>query len=271
MLLPYALRADQSQPPSLNQILQRLEVNLNRYDTHIPGFFADEHIVSQVAPGTRDQNTLTDSTFRLKRTIHPDHTATLDESRDVKSVNGRPASSQDLAGPTVVSGAFEGALAVVSFSQSTCTRYTLDHNKRKDPTAPYIIRFASVLTSHDSPACLLDEKSKGRVFIDPIAMQITHLELTTPHHTIIPGDASSSAITGPRTLVVDYAPILFNSETFWLPSTIMSHSTTGAGTYHRTDWTFKATYRNFHKLEVTSRILPSIPAENPPSTNPETR
>jgi hypothetical protein len=263
MLLTSALNATPPQPPTMDQILQQLEANLNRYDTHIPSFFSDEHIVSQVTPGTRDQNTVTDSVFRLKRAVHPDHTSTLDESREVKTVNGHPAQSQELAGPDILSGAFEGGLAVVSLSQSACTNYTLDRSKRKDPTTPYIIHFASVLTSHDSTTCLLDEKSKGRVFLDPVTMQITRMELTTPHHTIIPGDAWSSPITGPRILAVDYVPVVLGGETFWMPSTITSRSTTAAGTFHQIAWYFKATYRNFHKLEVTSRILPAAETHTP--------
>jgi hypothetical protein len=42
-----------------------------------------------------------------------------------------------------------------------------------------------------------------------------------------------------------------------MPATITSRTTSGRGTYHSTVWTFKATYSNFHKLEVTSRILPA--------------
>jgi hypothetical protein len=45
-------------------------------------------------------------------------------------------------------------------------------------------------------------------------------------------------------------------ETFWLPSTITMRSVSGSGTFHTITWTFKATYRNYRRMEVTSHIVP---------------
>jgi hypothetical protein len=42
-----------------------------------------------------------------------------------------------------------------------------------------------------------------------------------------------------------------------MPSTIVLQVTSGSGTFHMIVWSFRATYRNYHKLEVKSRILPS--------------
>jgi hypothetical protein len=41
-----------------------------------------------------------------------------------------------------------------------------------------------------------------------------------------------------------------------MPSAITMRATSGLGTFHPIVWSFQATYRNYHKLEVTSRILP---------------
>jgi hypothetical protein len=255
-----ALHPALAQPPhlpTLDEILQRLEMNLNRYDTGVPSFFCDEQVVSQVIPGLRNQNTVTDSVFRLKRVLNPDRTTTLDESREIKTVNDQPATSHDLDGPSILNGAFEGGLAVVSLDQRACMNYTLQRINRNRPTAPYIVRFASVLTPENSANCLLQEDGKGRVFIDPATMQITRMELTTPHHTIAPGGPYTSPIVGERVLTVDYAPVVLGGETFWMPATITSRDTSGSGTFHAIVWSFRATYRNYHKLEVTSRIVPS--------------
>jgi hypothetical protein len=48
-----------------------------------------------------------------------------------------------------------------------------------------------------------------------------------------------------------------------MPSTIALRATSGKGTYHESVWSFQATYSNYHKLEVTSRILP------PDGTSPQ--
>jgi len=258
--LSSTLCAQRAKTPTLDEILKRLEANLNRYDTGLPSLFCDEHVLSQVQPGQRSQNT--DSVFRLKRTPGPDHTTTLVESREIKEVDGKPATSQDMDGPTLLSGVFEGALAVVSPDQTACINYTLQRINQNRPAEPYIVRFATVLTPQNSARCLLQENSKGRAFIDPTSMQVTHLELTTSHHTIIPGDLYRSPVVGERVLTVDYAPILLGGETFWMPSTITSRATSGSGTFHTIVWSFRSTYRNYRKLEVTSRILPNseVPA-----------
>ena len=44
------------------------------------------------------QNTVTDSVFRLKRAIGPDHAPILNESREVKTVNGQPAKAKTSRG-----------------------------------------------------------------------------------------------------------------------------------------------------------------------------
>jgi hypothetical protein len=256
-----ALCAQRAKTPTLNEILARLEANLNRYDAGLPSLFCDEHVISsQVAPGTRDQNTVTDSVFRLKRTPKPDHTTTLVESREIKSVDGKPATSQHMDGPTLLNGAFEGGLAVVSLNQTSCMNYDLQRIDRNRPTGPYTVRFATVLTRHNTADCLLQENSKGSVLIDPVSMQITHLEINTPRHTIIPDGSYTSRVVGKRTLTVDYAPVVLDGETFSMPSAITQSAISGDGTFHKIVWSFEATYRNYHKLEVTSRILPSSEA-----------
>ncbi|HEV2710673.1 MAG TPA: hypothetical protein VGU67_10700 [Edaphobacter sp.] len=244
--------------PTLEEIQQQLEVNLNHFDTGVPSFFCDEHVISEIQHRPRKEDTITDSVFRLKRTPNPDHTTTLVESREIKTVDGKPTASQNIDGPTMLRGWFEGGLAIVSPSQTACINYTLQRINKKHPTEPYVVRFATVLTPQNSAACLLREDSKGRVFIDPVSMQITHMELTTPRHTIIPGDRYRPPIVGKRVLTLDYAPALLGGETFWMPSTISLRAISGSGTFHPTIWSFQAIYRNYHKLEVKSRILPGL-------------
>ena len=81
--------AQQAQTPTLDAILQRLESNLLHYDNAVPSLFCDEHVVSRVEPGLRNQDTVTDSVFRLKRVPNANHTTTLEESREVRSEERR--------------------------------------------------------------------------------------------------------------------------------------------------------------------------------------
>jgi hypothetical protein len=242
---------------SLDQILERLQANLNRYDSSVPSLFCDEHVSSsQVAPHQPDESTITDSIFRLKRTAGPGGKTMLAESREIRSVNGKPATSQDVDGPAMLHGAFEGGLAVVSLDQRACMRYQLEPTRRRHPNEPYIVRFTSTRDLPATATCLLQEKSKGRVLIDPASMQITHLEIDTPRHTISEGDSFASRMVGRRVVTVEYDPVELGGETFWMPSSITMRVTSGG--FHMIVWSYEATYRNYHKLEVTSRILPGL-------------
>lgn len=254
----FALNAQRANAPTLDEILGRMEANLNHYDGELPSLFCDEHTVSKMEPGSGLGDTATDSVFRVKRTVGPEHTSSLVESREIKSVNGKAAKTQDMEGPSLLNGVFEGGLAVVSVNQKVCMKYTLQRLKGNEP---YVVRFVTALTPENSAACLLQEKSSGRVLIDPASMQIKRLELTTPHHVIVHGSLYSAPVVGKRTLSVDYAPVVLGGETFWLPSEISQKSVGDANTFHATVWTYKASYRNCHRTEVTSRILPGAPTQ----------
>jgi hypothetical protein len=242
----------QQKAPTLGEILQRLEVNLNHYDADVPSVFCDEHVVSsRVVPHERDLYTTTDSVFRLKRVPQGEDTTTLQESREVKTVDGRPAGSQIVEAPALLTGIFEGGLAVVSVGQTSCMNYKLERGKE---AGEIVVRFATLLTPSNTSDCLLQEKSKGRVVIDAASMQVKHLEIETPKHVIDAGDGDTEAEVARRELTVEYAPVLLGTETFWMPSAIGMRAVSGVG-FDTTVWTFQATYRNYHRLEVKSRIV----------------
>jgi hypothetical protein len=263
----HTLRAQQSSVPTLDEILARLERNLQTYENTVPSFFCDEHVVSQVIPGFGNRDTVSDGIFRLKRIINPDKSINLDESRMVKTVNGKAADAEDLNGPVVLKGAFSGGLAIVSLSQKTCMRYSLRPIKANHPNAPYIVQFESTFDIKHSTNCLLREDGGGRVFIDPHTMQITHIELTAPHHILYPSSAGDglapAPATGMWTISVNYAPVLIGVRTFWMPFTIESTTSNRniPGSILQV-WSFKARYSNYHKLEVTSRIV--LPDDSSP-------
>jgi hypothetical protein len=77
------------------------------------------------------------------------------------------------------------------------------------------------------------------------------------------GYGARGPLVGEWVLSVEYAPVELDGKSYWMPATINSRTTSGRGTFHATVWTFMASYRNFHKLEVRSRILPFSGATAP--------
>lgn len=255
---PSARGAERRRPPTLREILVRLQANLSHYDADLPSLFCDEHAVSaRSQPGPPDETTVTDSIFRLRRLRLPGEKTIVVESREITTINGKPATSQRITGPTLLSGIFEGGLSVVSLEQSPCMNYVLQRIHPDHSSAPWVIRFSTRLSPRNSIDCFLDEPSKGRVFIDPASMQITRLEIVTPHHTI-----NSEGVMGRRELTVDYEPVRLGSETFRIPSAITMQTISGFG-FHRIVWSFRATYRNYHRLQVSEQILP-VPGPKAP-------
>ena len=134
--------------------------------------------------------------------------------------------------------------------------YTLRPTRPGSLHEPYVVEFASERVGERPSNCVLREDGSGRVFIDPTTLQITRMELHVPHHVIIPARklANGHVVTptvGVWDLSIDYEPVSLDEKIFWMPATIASTSTADT-----TVWLFNATYSNYHKLQVTSRILP---------------
>jgi hypothetical protein len=255
LVASHSAPAQQPPPPTLDEILLRLQSNLQHYDSKVPDFFCTEHAVSVVVYGKHHQSTVTDSIFRLKRNTNPDNTAALAESREIKAINGTPAEAKQISGPSILSGVFSGGLDTVSLSQKPCMSYTLQPIEPGHSSEPYVVQFAT-LPGHHFSGCVLKEDGSGRVLIDPTTMQVTRMELTVPHHVILP------AVAGVWHISINYAPVRLGGQTFWMPATITSRATPDDIDDH-TVWWFNASYSNYHKLEVTSRILPSNNSARP--------
>jgi hypothetical protein len=230
-------------PPNLDEILVRLEDNLNHYYKDVPNFFCSEHVVSSLSYANKHQSTVTDSVFRVVRIS----SGTFTESHDIQAVNGTPAKGEHVGGPTSVGGVFTGSLDTVSLSQSACMSYTLQPIDPGHPNQSYVIQFSTRPNTQRLPQCILKEEGAGRVFVDPATMQVIRMELRAPHHMI------NSAEAGVWQISIDYAPVSLVGKTFWMPSTVTSTAIPGEATVY----SFSARYSDYHKLEVTSRIVPS--------------
>jgi hypothetical protein len=241
--LPSAL-AQQAATLTLDEILLRLEGNLSHYDKQVPNFFCNEHVVSSLTYGQKRQSTVTDSVFRVTRAL----SGTLAESREIKAVNGTPANVERVGGPVSLSGVFSGGLYAVSLRQKACMNYVLQPIQSGHSGEPYVIQFTTLPNTKLRSECVLKEEGSGRVFVDPATTQVTRMELMAPHHAINPGEA------GVWNLSIDYAPVSFVGQTFWMPAMITS-TATPSEFYVPTVYSFSARYSDYHKLEVTSHIV----------------
>src|ERR1700751_3733511 len=115
--------------------------------------------------------------------------------------------------------------------------------------APYVIEFATLPDNQLRRDCAIWEDGAGRVLVAPVTMQVTRMELEVPHHKITFGEA------GVWKIAIDYGRTEIAGQTFWMPVTITS-TATPSEVYTPTVYKFSARYRDYHKLEVRSRIVP---------------
>jgi hypothetical protein len=103
------LFAQAQQPINLDRTLSQIEVNTELYNVTVPSFICDEHIVSQeVHEGKIKREITVDAVFSVTRSTAKANT--LEESREVKLVDGKPAPSKNITTPLSFSGGFSGAL-----------------------------------------------------------------------------------------------------------------------------------------------------------------
>jgi hypothetical protein len=232
--------------PSLQEILIRLQENYWDYLATVPDFFADEHVNSVLKQeGARDVKTTTDSVFRLQRVTSVGEGSTFNESREVKLVNKKAASGDQLHGPAIFTGGFSTAGGVVSLEMSRCYDYTLEPPAEFNKAPALLIDFIlkrDLSADDNCPA----EKESGRAWFDPVTLHPLRVEVAVPSHR------DNNGLRVLWTWSVEYAPVTFDTKQFWMPRTITSNAEANdaSGT-----WLFTATYSNYHKLNVSSRII----------------
>jgi hypothetical protein len=247
-------RAQQPTSPTLDNILHQLQDNLDQYRKLVPSFYCSEHVVSDANYGGDRLYRATDSIFRVVR----NDAEKLIESREVKAINGTPVTRQHLDGPVALGGVFAGGLATVSENGKACMHYAFQPDAPLQPDVPghpgkyLVVHFSTLPEAQNVSACVLKGEGTGRVLIDPTTLQVTKMELQAPHHALNTGEHGLWKIT------IDYAPVALGGKTFWMPAILNSTLVTEAA-QTPTVYTYFAHYYDYHKLEVTSRVVPGLP------------
>jgi hypothetical protein len=233
---------------ALDQLLSRIEANTEQYKASVPSFLCDEHIVSQeLHDGSLKHETTVDALFRVTRsTSQP---GTLDESREVKAIDGRPSGSKKISMPISFSGGFSGALAkFLSADSRQCFEYQPDLSQ-PSPSGTEAFTFVARQAALKEPACAsIQPGTTGKFVIDSATAQVTHIERTVPYTV-----GKDQSVLG--TAAVDFAPVTLNGNTFWLPFTV---SASTSETPKTPAFRFTAHYSNYHRFSASSTILPAV-------------
>jgi hypothetical protein len=239
-----------AQQPTLDTVLTRLQQNSTIYTLSLPNFFADESFTSQeFYHGLRRQSITTISTLRvLHKPGEANQSVKTVESREVRTINNKPAHGDQVNGPIVLKGAFDTALTMFTASHVNCFTYQL--LPPPDPQHLLLSFTAKDPVSADCPAFIVGET--GRALLDPQTMQPTHIDRTVPH--------AEGAGIGTFIWSIDFASTTLGDRVFNMPTSIR---TKVFSKYSLTAYQTNATYTNYHHLTVSSTILPTTDRPQP--------
>ena len=237
---------------SISETLTRLQENVSSYLSSVPSFFCDERVSSNLfQPNDVKITTVTDSVFRIRRASE-DNATQLVESREIKSINHKPAKGENITGPAVFRGAFTNGVLIVSSAFAPCYEFQREDDAKVEGIHAIVLSYKATSETLMERSC--PKFHEGRVFIDPQRFHLLRVEARVPDHEITPG------VFGLWKWSIDYAPVVLDGRTFWMPKTIESQAVPRD---RHAAWSFVAKYSNYHKLEVNSRIITDV-GNNPP-------
>lgn len=243
----------QQPSPSMEQLLSRVEANTEQYKSTVPSFLCEEHITSQeLHDGKLKHATTVEALFRVTRSSSP--AAPLDESREVRTIDGQPSTDKKLRLPISFSGGFGGALSkYLSVERRQCFDYQPD-DAYAGPAGTNGYTFIPRPAAANEPVCAsILPGTTGKFVVDSTSMQVLHIERTVPHPI-----GRDHDVLG--TVAVDFAPVTLNGASFWLPRTItaLTSETPKTNAFH-----FTAQYSNYHRFAASSTILPATTSPLP--------
>ncbi|MBZ5494096.1 MAG: hypothetical protein LAO76_24500 [Acidobacteriia bacterium] len=248
--------AGHSQPmPKLGQILPRVQDHVKEFESSLPDFICDEKITSkELMGGTTIHETDIDSTFRgtQNRDKNPDGKyEPFTEWRDIQTIDGRPApKGQQLTGPFLFGGGFSSILVeIFSPENSRYFNYKVIGTDKVDKKTAVLIKFE---TKKDQQALLHRElfgsqyvmKGSGKAWIDPSSMNVLRLEIQYLDPPMPEGVLS---------LAVDYAPVVIQKKTFWMPRTVTAEQTI-PNPRVPVGGQYVAEYSNYQEFKVSVKI-----------------
>jgi hypothetical protein len=239
---------------SIDQILQRVQANVNDFEHSLPDFICEEQITSrELMAGAVQNESVIRSSFRGIQ-HKDDRDKPFTEVREIVTVNGRQAPpGQPLVGPFLFGGGFSSILdETFARRNAPYFKYKLIGSEKVGDRSALVITFE---TRADQKALLHREalggltilQGKGKAWIDPESMNIIRLELQHLNHL------NPEFKEGLLAVSVDYAEVVINGRKFWMPKMVKAEQTVPNPKVPVTGQ-YIAEYSNYHQFNVSVKI-----------------
>jgi hypothetical protein len=257
--------ADPAIPP-VDEIVARVQQNVEKDLASLPNFLCDERITSQVLlKGKVGSEIKAESIVRAVRAGNEGTERDFVETREVVSVNGAPARGQELRLPINVKEAASGSMAAVfGAANIRCFDVKIGGIQEFRGHKAVLLRFATKKNAANlGGVCPSKTPGQGgQAWIDPEAMEVLRIESTKLRQKLHGAEKNGLPIEEDAlySWSIDFAKVLINGQPFWMPLTDKAEA---ASTYRKLRLTYVAEYSNYHKFGATSKIVPdsSSPAE----------
>ena len=235
--------------PKPDQILERVQDHVKEFASSLPNFICDERITSrEVVAGKTRHETVIDSAF-IGTQKKDEKGRPFTESREIKAVDGQPAAkNQQPTGSFFVGGGFSSIL-VELFAQKNVERYRVAGIEKVNGRDALVIKFATrndhiVLLDQELLGTKFMSKGTGKVWIDRESMQVVRLDLRFLNPPLLDCVLTES---------IDYAQVVINGKTFWMPRTFRAELSPISSRLPVTGQ-YIAEYSNYQKFEVSVRM-----------------
>jgi hypothetical protein len=236
------------QPPKLEQVLPRIQEHVSEFEHGLPDFICDETITSRELWGGKSKHETTIESEFTGRQNSVENGKPFVESRQIKSVNGRPAApGQGLTAPFIYNGGFSSVLIeIFARENAPYFNYSLSGAELLEGRTALVIKFETRsgqkrLLYRDLFGQSAYLNGRGKAWIDPDSMNVVRLELRY---------LDPPAGEGELEVSVDYAPVMIKDKTFWMPRLVTAGQTIPNAKVP-VGGQYIAKYSNYHHFNVS--------------------
>lgn len=240
---------------SADQIVARVQTNTASLMASLPDFVCNERSISQEFKKRKIQRELRlDSVIRSTRRANEGTENDFYDSREILSIDGRPAAGRTVDPPLKMSNSTAGSVAAMFAAANVrCSEFRLAGSSMLRGKPVQILE-ATVKADAKSLGGACASKRPGATsisaWIDPETMQVVRIGAGgLPAH---PDNRQHEEWR--YSWWVDFAPVTIDDKPFWLPISERVEVTNHRDPAVRLLYT--AEFSNFHKFVASARVLP---------------
>ncbi len=236
--------------PPLEQVLPRVQESVNEFEFLLPDFICYERITSRELIGTKLIKQISVGSAFSGSQRKDEKGKPFIESREIKIFDGREAGQkQKLDIPFFFGGGFSSVLDMTFAARNVpYHNYKVIRLEQIDGRPLLVIEFATKPDQaglyFEFQGTLLD-KGAGKAWIDPESMHVVRIERRFLN---VPSPVNALSVS------IDYAPVVINGKTFWMPKTVKAVEALGRSTKKPMSGEYIAEYSNYRKFEVSVKI-----------------